>query len=71
LENKVTIHEKSRGETITVYIDEYRGTRYLHIREWYLDKDGESKPSKKGVALPLDKVDALRAAIDELAPKEK
>lgn len=70
MEERVTIHEKARGETINVYIGEYRGTKYLHIREWYVDKDQEEKPTKKGVAIPLDKVEALREAIDRLAPAE-
>jgi hypothetical protein len=70
LEERITVHEKARGETINVYIGEYRGTKYLHIREWYLDnKDNEEKPTKKGIALPLDKIDALREAIDRLVPK--
>ena len=54
MEERITVHEKARGETINVYIGEYRGTKYLHIREWYLDKDQEEKPTKKGVALPVE-----------------
>ena len=70
LEERITVHEKARGETINVYIGEYRGTKYLHIREWYMDKDQEEKPTKKGIALPLEKIEALREAIDRLVPKE-
>jgi hypothetical protein len=70
LEDRIKVHEKSRGETINVYIGEYRGTKYLHIREWYLDtKDQEEKPTKKGVAIPLEKIAELRQAIDDLVPK--
>jgi len=68
LEERITIHEKARGETINVYIGEYRGTKYLHIREWYVDKDQEEKPTKKGIALPIDKIGALKEAIDRLVP---
>jgi hypothetical protein len=68
LEERITIHEKARGETINVYIGEYRGTKYLHIREWYVDKDQEEKPTKKGIALPIDKIPALKEAIDRLVP---
>jgi hypothetical protein len=68
-EERISVHEKSRGETINVYIGEYAGRRYLHIREWYLDKDQEEKPTKKGVAIPVEKVEALREAIDKLLPK--
>jgi len=70
LEERVTVHEKARGETINVYIGEYRGTKYLHIREWYTDKDGEEKPTKKGIALPLEKIAALKEAISRLVPEE-
>jgi hypothetical protein len=35
-----------------------------------MDKDQEEKPTKKGIALPLEKIDALREAIDRLVPKE-
>ncbi len=68
MEERITIHEKARGETINVYIGEYRGTKYLHIREWYVDKDQEEKPTKKGIALPIDKIAALKEAIDRLVP---
>lgn len=70
MEEKITIHEKSRGETINVYIGEYAGKRYLHIREWYLDKDQAEKPTKKGVAIPLEKVEQLLEAIQKLMPED-
>ena len=66
--DRIAVHEKSRGETINVYLGEYAGRKYLHIREWYLDKDQEEKPTKKGVAIPIEKVQALREAIDKLLP---
>jgi hypothetical protein len=68
LEERITIHEKARGETINVYMGEYRGTKYLHIREWYVDKDQEEKPTKKGIALPIDKIAALKEAIERFVP---
>ncbi|MBZ0189228.1 MAG: transcriptional coactivator p15/PC4 family protein [Candidatus Obscuribacterales bacterium] len=71
MEERITVHEKARGETINVYIGEYRGTKYLHIREWYVDKDQEEKPTKKGVAIPLEKIEALRDAIERLVPNSE
>lgn len=68
--DRIRVHEKSRGETINVYLGEYAGRKYLHIREWYLDKDGEEKPTKKGVAIPIEKVAELRTAIEELLPED-
>ena len=70
MEERITIHEKARGETINVYIGEYRGTKYLHIREWYMDKEQEEKPTKNGIALPIDKIEALKEAIDRLVPNQ-
>ncbi|MBI1270060.1 transcriptional regulator [bacterium] len=64
----MTVHEKARGETINVYVGEYRGTKYLHIREWYVDKEQEEKPTKKGVAIPIEKIEALKEAIERLVP---
>ncbi len=70
MEEKIMIHEKSRGETINVYIGEYAGKRYLHVREWYLDKDRTEKPTKKGVAIPVEKVELLLEAIGKLMKDE-
>lgn len=71
MEEKITVHEKSRGETIKLYIDEYKGTKYLHIREWYVDKDQEEKPSKKGVAIPLEKIENLKEALEDMISRLK
>ncbi len=70
MEERVTVHEKARGETIKVYIEEFAGMRLLHVREWYLDKDGSEKPSKKGIAIPLDKVEALLEAVKKVMANE-
>ncbi len=70
LNDRETIHTKSRGETIDVYVGEYQGKKYLHIREWYKDtNDNEMKPTKKGIAIPLeaDKITKLQEAIEKYA----
>jgi len=72
LDDKISIHEKGTGETVYVYVNEYKGTKYLHIREWYLDaKDNERKPTKKGVTLPLEKIETLLEAITKLTAEAK
>lgn len=71
MEERITVHEKARGETINVYVGEYRGTKYLHIREWYVDKEQEEKPTKKGVAIPIEKIEALKEAIERLVPNSE
>lgn len=63
---KITILEKSRGETIKVYLMDFAGKRYLHIREWYLDKNQVENPGLRGVAIPVDKVEVLLEAIKKV-----
>jgi len=49
------ISENADGtEQVRLTINEFRGTEYLHIRKYYLDFDGEFKPSKDGLAMSLD-----------------
>lgn len=66
----ITILEKARGETIKVYVMDFAGKRYLHIREWYLDKNQLENPGKRGVAIPLEKVDVLLEAIKKVMENE-
>ena len=66
MEEKISIHQKPRGETVYAYISEYKGSKSLHIREWYTDEAGEEKPTKKGVTLPLDKIEALRGVLEQM-----
>ncbi|KAF2955842.1 transcriptional coactivator p15/PC4 family protein [Marinitoga sp. 38H-ov] len=59
--------DKNAREKIRVFISEYKGKNILNIRIFYQDIDGEWKPSKKGVALPLSIAeDVLNGALDEL-----
>jgi hypothetical protein len=41
-------------QQVKLTINEFRGTEYLHLRKYYLDFDGDFKPSKDGVAMALD-----------------
>ena len=43
--------DKNERITVATYLNEYKGTEYLHIREHYTDKAGELKPTKKGIAI--------------------
>ena len=49
------ISENSEGtEQIRLTINTFREIEYLHLRKYYLDFDGDFKPSKDGVAMKLD-----------------
>jgi hypothetical protein len=40
-------------EQVRLTVNEFRGLQYLHIRKYYLDFDGDWKPTKSGVAIPI------------------
>ena len=49
------IHENAEGtEQVRLTINEFRDIEYLHLRKYYLDFDGDFKPTKDGVAVPID-----------------
>ncbi len=49
------ISENADGtEQVKLTINEFRGVEYMHLRKYYLDFEGDFKPSKDGVAMPLD-----------------
>ncbi|KAI0206915.1 transcriptional Coactivator p15-domain-containing protein [Astrocystis sublimbata] len=50
------------GTTRRVTIQNFKGKDYINIREYY-DSNGELKPGKKGIMLPLEQYDSLVAAI--------
>jgi hypothetical protein len=66
LDEKISVHQNARGETVYIYVNEFKGTTYLHIREWYTDKEGNEKPGRNGVALPIEKAEALRDGLVQL-----
>lgn len=47
------IHQKE-DKQIRLVVNEFRDVEYLHLREYYLDFDGNWLPSSKGVSMPLD-----------------
>ena len=51
---KIISEKESGTEQIRLTINEFRGVEYLHLRKYYLDFDGDFKPSKDGVAMSLD-----------------
>jgi len=51
---KVISQSEDGAEQIKLTINEFRGVEYLHIRKYYLDFEGDFKPSKDGVAMSLN-----------------
>jgi len=51
---KVISQTADGTQQVKLTVNEFRGTEYLHLRKYYLDFDGDFKPSKDGVAMALD-----------------
>jgi hypothetical protein len=65
--------DKGLGSRIHVRLSRFRERDYLDIRNFYETDDGEWKPTRKGVAIPVEfydeLIDALRAAKEEIAKR--
>jgi predicted AAA+ superfamily ATPase len=48
------VHEYEDGRQVKLTINTFNGKEYLHLREYYLNFDGDSLPSSKGISVPLD-----------------
>jgi hypothetical protein len=62
----IPIHEFEKGprKRIRLHLQEYRGARFLDVREFYLDKStNEWRPSPKGVTIQPHLVPELLAGV--------
>ncbi|TGK03173.1 transcriptional regulator [Leptospira langatensis] len=55
--------DKGKGEIIRVEISEFKGNKYLNLRIWYTDSEGEYKPTQKGIAIPVGLYAEVKDAI--------
>jgi len=53
-------------EEVRATLRTYRGRRYMDVRVYYLDDEGEFRPTKKGVNLSVEYVPELTAMIGKL-----
>ena len=51
---KVISENEEGTEQVKLTINTFYDTEYLHLRKYYLDFDGNFKPSKDGIAMKLD-----------------
>ena len=63
--------DKNERITVAAYLNEYKGTNYLHIREHYTDKEGELKPTKKGIAIDFELATELLACLTAVIGETK
>lgn len=64
---------KNSRERIRVQLAEFRGVRFLDVRAWATGEDGEAKPTRQGVTVPLAAIPAFVEAVahvgEEARPK--
>jgi len=67
--------EKGLENRIHIRISRFKERDYLDIRNFYQDEAGEWKPTRKGIAVPVEfydeLMDALGAAKDEIEKRAK
>lgn len=62
----IAIIEKNPIERIECRIENFRNKAYLHLRTYYLDeKDNTWKPTKKGISIPVEQFDDLKAMLEK------
>jgi len=61
--------DKGMGSRIHVRLSKFRDRDYLDIRNFYETDDGEWKPTRKGIAVPVDLYDDLMKALTEAKPE--
>jgi len=59
--------KKNDFSKIVLSIDTFNDKTFLSIRQYYKNDDGEFKPTKKGVTVPPDKINALVQALQKLS----
>lgn len=64
-----TIPKNSNGEVIRVNAQTYRNKHLVDCRVFYQDKEGEWKPTRKGLCVTKDTIDALIAALSKAKDK--
>ncbi len=57
--------DKGLGSRIHVRISRFRDRDYLDIRNFYEADNGEWKPTRKGVAVPVEMYEELMAALGD------
>ena len=51
---RIIHYDELKQVQIRLTINTFRDIEYLHVRKYYMDFNEEWKPSKEGVAMPLD-----------------
>jgi hypothetical protein len=62
---------KNRSEVVHAVLSTYNGHRLADLRVYVADEDGEPHPTRKGLAIRVEDLPRLRAAVDALIATEE
>jgi hypothetical protein len=65
LYEKVLSENLEKGKQLRLVINEFRDVQYLHLRTYYLDYEGEWRPTKEGASMPAT-ISSIYALLDGL-----
>lgn len=64
--SRIIYEDYDKLNQVRLTINEFYETEYLHLRKYYMDFDGDWKPSNEGISMPLD-FDNCRELFEGLA----
>ena len=62
-DDKVVKIPRNQTEQVRVGVKEFKGKSYIDIRIYYMDDQGDWKPTKKGVSLSTEYIEELKDAV--------
>lgn len=63
--------EKNKSESIKLSLNIFKEKELLDIRIFYYDKNEDAyKPSKKGISIPLEKIDEFNEKLNKILDKD-
>ena len=62
-----TVLEKNSRESLVINQSEFKGVKLVDVRVFYKDENGDLNPTKKGVSVRLNQLDALIKALSEVS----
>lgn len=60
-----------RNETVRVSLEPFEDRTLLHVRQYYLAKDGTMQPTRKGVCIAVQLLPELESAIAKATEKAR
>ena len=63
--------KRNPTEEVRAGIKEFKGRQYIDVRIYYMDDQGEWKPTRKGISLAIDFMSELKNAVEALEAELK